>query len=127
MALTRIKQFNKLYFAKVQITFVFTCSILIAFSLRFELSFILADRLPLAFFIINSLIITHLFGLVLGFSALIFGAILSYYFFVPPYESWGLPDSYHLSYFCIKFLIGSLLVLMVAWVKDQLRELWNHH
>ena len=127
MPLKRLGRFNKLYFAKMQFAFVFFCSIFFAFSLRINLSPLLADRLPLVFFIINSLFITHFFGLVAGFSALIFGAVLSYYFFVPPYESWVLPDSYHLSYFCIKFLIGSLLVLMVIWIKDRLQEFWNHH
>ncbi|APB98183.1 DUF4118 domain-containing protein [Polynucleobacter asymbioticus] len=127
MSATKIGQFSKLYFAKVQVSFFILCSILLTFSLRLKLSPILADKLPLVFFIINSLIITHLFGLAAGFSALISGAVLSYYFFVPPYESWALPDSYHLIYFCFKFLIGSLLVLMTIWIKDQLRELWDHH
>jgi len=91
MPFVRIIRFNKLYFAKVQITFLIICSVLLAFSLRLELSPLLTDQLPLVFFIINSVIITHLFGLAAGFSALISGAALSYYFFVPPYNSWGAP------------------------------------
>jgi K+-sensing histidine kinase KdpD len=71
--------------------------------------------------------ITHLYGLVAGYSTLIVGAVISYYFFVPPYDSWGIPDAYHLIYFSTKFVIGSLLVLLVIWVNDQMKEIFSHH
>ena len=123
----KIVRLNKLYFAKVQATFIFISLIFFAFFIRLELAPVLLDKLPLAFFIINAMIISSHYGFVVGFSALTIGAILSYYFFVPPYSSWGIPDTYHLVYFSTKFFLGSLLILLVIWVKDQIVEIWNHH
>ena len=127
MPLSKKVCLDKIYFAKVQASFIVISTILLAFFIRLELAPILVDKLPLAFFIINAVIVAHLLGLVAGFSALLTGAILSYYFFVPPYSSWGLPDFYHTTYFCTKFLLGSLVILIVVWAKDQTIEMWNHH
>ena len=89
MPLTKISRLDKIYFAKVQATLIFISSILLAFFIRYELAPILVDQLPLAFFIINAMIVAHLFGLVAGLSALFIGTISSYYFFAPPLHKLG--------------------------------------
>jgi K+-sensing histidine kinase KdpD len=127
MPLSKKSHLDKIYFAKVQATLIFISSLLFAFFIRFELAPILLDKLPLALFIINAMIIAYLFGLVAGFSALFIGGILSYYFFVPPYSSWDMPDYYHIVYFSAKFFLGSLLILITIWTKDQIKEMWGHH
>lgn len=115
------------YFAKIQSIFLFSGLIALAFLIRLELAPVLADRVPLALFILNSLILTQIIGLLSGFSSLLIGAVLSYYFFVPPYSSFLLPDTFHLIYFCFKFVVGSMLILLVTWIKNQLFEIHEHH
>jgi len=122
-----ISRLNKRYFFRVQTIFFVATSVMLAFLIRLKLAPNLLDNLSLIFFIINSLIITHLFGLIEGFAALISGSLLSYYFFVPPFESWGMPDTYHLTSFFTKFIIASFFILLIVWIKEGMMEIWSHH
>ena len=123
----KMQHSSAIYFAKIQSIFLFSSLIALAFMIRLELAPVLADRAPLALFILNSLILTQLFGLLAGFSSPLIGAVLSYYFFVPPYSSFLLPDAFHLIYFCVKFVVGSMLILLVIWINSQLFEIHEHH
>ena len=102
-------------------------STIVVFAIRFELQFLLEDKLPLVFFSINSVILTIRFGARIGFASFAIGSVLSFYSFVPPYNSFGIPDYWHLQYFAIKFLLSILILSIIVTIQKMLVGFAEHH
>jgi len=114
-------------FAICEGLFLATASTFITLMIRSQLEFLFNDHLPLLLFTINSIMLSIRFGSFLGFISLFVGATLSYFFFVPPYHSWEIPDAAHLYYFIAIFLLSVFILGVLATIKKMLIGFSEHH
>jgi K+-sensing histidine kinase KdpD len=103
-----------------------------AFFVRYELHPLLQTQLPILFFILCSILVAYKLGWKPAALSSIVGVSLSYYFFIPPFNSFELPsasDLVNLTSFTILFLTILFLIerlqreryqaILVARVSDS--------
>ena len=114
-------------FALYEGFFLGTISTILVFAIRFKLQFLLEDKLPLLFFSLNSTMLTFRFGARIGVATFAIGSVLSFYAFVPPHNSFIMPDYWHLQYFVLIFLLTILILGVIATIKKMLMGFAEHH
>ena len=100
---------------------------ILAFILRYFFQPNLVDKFPLLFFIFSAMGITSVFGVRFGILSLLSGLVLAYYFFTPPFNSFGIPDIAHMTYLLGKFLFGTILVFVFSWCKQDAMSFIDNH
>jgi len=82
--------------------------VFIAFCIRYSLHGFLQNSIPMTFFIINTIVISFLFGYRPSILTIILAVPLAFFFFVPPFNSFEAPtpqDAFvFISYILIAFI-----------------------
>lgn len=103
------------------------CTSLLALTLYLEIDFFFNSSIPFIFFSINSVFLTIYFNAKVGIPNLLIEGALSYFFFVPPYFSWGVPDAPILMLFIAVFFASALIQVSFHTIKNMLMGFAEHH
>jgi formate-dependent nitrite reductase membrane component NrfD len=103
------------------------CASLLALALYLKIDFFLDSSIPFIFFSINSVFLTIYFNAKVGIPNLLIEGTLSYFFFVPPYFSWGIPDTPTLALFVAVFFASAFIQVSFHTIKNMLIGFAEHH
>jgi len=102
--------------------FLAVLGVFLAFSVRFSLHGFLQGNLPMTFFIVNTIIIALKFGYAPSLLTIALSVPLSFYFFVPPFDSYDLPTPQDGFVFLSYISIAFIAVAIIEWLQ---RERYN--
>jgi PAS domain S-box-containing protein len=88
-------------------------AIMIAFAVRFALQPVLTDRYAFLFFAIAALLVEFFAGLGPALLVVASGLVIGGYFFVPPFNSLGMPEGFELvviAFYLVVAMVGIILI-----------------
>ena len=99
--------------------FLAILGVFLAFSVRFSLHGFLQGNLPMTFFIVNTIIIALKFGYAPSLLTIALSVPLSFYFFVPPFDSYDLPTPQDGFVFLSYISIACVAVVIIEWLQRE--------
>lgn len=103
------------------------CTSLLALGLYLKIKFFFNSSIPFILFSVNSVFLAIYFNAQVGIPNLLIEGALSYFFFVPPYFSWGTPDTPTLILFMAVFFASALIQVSFHTIKNMLMGFAEHH
>jgi len=89
------------------------CAVGLAFLIRLELHPVLQSEYPFLLFTVAALLVEYFLGLGPAVFAVISGLLLGIYFFVPPYNSFLIPEPLDLFFIAGYLIINSLAITLI--------------
>ena len=96
---------------------VASLGVVFAFCLRYTLHDYLQTGLPMTFFIVNTVIITLLYGYKPSIFTMVISVPLASYFFLQPFAAYTVPTSQDIFHFFAYILIGLIAVGVIEWLQ----------
>lgn len=93
--------------------------VFLAFCVRFSMHGFLQGNLPMTFFIVNTIIIALKFGYAPSLLTIALSIPLSFYFFVPPFDSYDLPTPQDAFVFLSYISIAVVAVGIIEWLQRE--------
>ena len=99
--------------------FLAVFGVFLAFSIRFSMHAFLQASLPMTFFIVNTIIIALIYGLGPSLLTIALSIPISFYFFVPPFESYEPPTLQDGFVFTSYISIALVAVIIIEWLQRE--------
>ena len=93
--------------------------VFVAFCIRYSLHGFLQANLPMTFFIVNTIIIALFYGFGPSLMTIVLAIPLSFFYFVPPFDSYDLPTPQDGFVFISYILIAFVAVVIVEWLQRE--------
>ena len=93
--------------------------VFLAFCVRFSLHGFLQGNLPMTFFIVNTIIIALTYGYAPSLFTIAISVPLSFYFFVPPFDSYEPPTPQDGFVFLSYISIACIAVVIIEWLQRE--------
>ena len=93
--------------------------VFVAFCIRFSLHGFLQGNIPMTFFIMNTIVIALFYGYRPSLLTIILSIPLSFFFFVPPFDSFDMPTPQDGFVFSSYILIALIAVGIVEWLQRE--------
>ncbi len=102
--------------------FLAVFGVFLAFSVRFSMHAFLQASLPMTFFIVNTIIIALIYGFGPSMLTIALSTPVSFYFFVPPYDSFDMPTAQDGFVFASYISIAFIAVIIIEWLQRERYE-----
>lgn len=93
--------------------------VFVAFCIRYSLHSFLQGNLPMTFFILNTIVIALFFGYGASVLTILLSIPLSFFFFVPPFDSFDTPTPQDGFVFISYILIAFIAVGIIEWLQRE--------